>query len=104
MSVFSAIFDSRIYNFEQAFGVKDSTSRDMRAAIRDWNDLYYNREPTKDEDPCQRLPVAIVSKPVSYTHLDVYKRQSGGKAADLCGANPAHQKKEMLLTDGGWTG
>lgn len=62
MSVFSAIFDSRIYNFEQAFGVKDSTSRDMRAAIRDWNDLYYNREPTKDEDPCQRLPVAIVSK------------------------------------------
>ena len=55
MSVFSAIFDSRIYNFEQAFGVKDSTSRDMRAALRDWNDLYYNREPTKDEDPCQRL-------------------------------------------------
>lgn len=62
MSVFSALFDNKTYNFEQAFGVKDITSSDMRAAIRDWYGLYYQREPTKTEDPCQRLPVAIVSK------------------------------------------
>ena len=62
MSVISALFDNKVYNFEQAFGVKDITSSGMRAAITDWYGLYYNNEPNDKENPCQRLPVAIVSK------------------------------------------
>ncbi len=62
MSVISALLDNKIYNFEQAFGVKDITSSDMNEAIRDWYDLYYQNHPDDKEDPCQRLPVAIVSK------------------------------------------
>ena len=63
MSILSALFEqSKIYNFEQAFGVKDITTPAMQAAIRDWARLYYQTEPTRDEDPCQRIPAAVVSK------------------------------------------
>ena len=95
MSVFSAIFDSRIYNFEQAFGVKDSTSRDMRAAIRDWNDLYYNREPTKDEDPCQRLPVAIVSKLTKTSFSEYTATSDNAFASEVLDALDKIRKKAV---------
>ena len=72
MSVLSALFDNKVYNFEQAFGVKDITSSNMKRAIRDWYGLYYQREPTETEDPCQRLPVAIVSK-LTKTTFSEYK-------------------------------
>lgn len=62
MSLFSALFDNRTYNFAQAFGVKDLTTAEMKEAIRDWYGLYYTARPTKEEDPCQRLPVTIVNK------------------------------------------
>ncbi len=62
MSIISALFDSKTYNFEQAFGVMDITSNAMKSAIRDWYGLYYSGDPNDKEDPCQRLPVAIVSK------------------------------------------
>ena len=63
MSIFSALFDQgKIYNFQQAFGVKDITTAEMQAAIRDWAQLYYQAEATPEEDPCQRLPVLVVSK------------------------------------------
>ena len=63
MSIFSALFDQdKIYNFQQAFGVKDITTAEMQAAIRDWAQLYYQAAPTPEEDPCQRLPVLVVSK------------------------------------------
>ena len=63
MSIFSALFDQgKVYNFEQAFGVKDITTSEMKAAVTDWAQLYYQTGATKDEDPCQRIPVAIVSK------------------------------------------
>lgn len=63
MSILSAIFDAnKIYNFEQAFGVKDITTSDMKLAIKDWYRLYYNNVADENEDPSQRLPIAIVSK------------------------------------------
>jgi len=63
MSLLSALFDQgKIYNFEHAFGAKDITTTAMQEAIKDWARLYYQSEPTKDEDPCQRIPAAIVSK------------------------------------------
>ena len=62
MSIFSALFDQgKVYNFQQAFGVKDITTAEMQTAIRDWAQLYYQAEATPEEDPCQRIPVLVVS-------------------------------------------
>ena len=46
----------------QSFWGKDTTTPAMGKAIKEWFDLYFQREVTKEEDPCQRLPVVIVSK------------------------------------------
>lgn len=63
MSVITALMNSgRTPSFEAAFRVKDITSSDMQAAIREWFNLYYANETPEDEDPCQRLPVVIVNK------------------------------------------
>ena len=62
MSVLSALFDNKTYNFEQAFHAKDVTSPAMRTAIRAWFDLYFDGEAPDDMDRCQRLPVVIVNK------------------------------------------
>lgn len=63
MSIFSALFEQgKVYNFEQAFGVKDITTDAMQAAVKDWAQLYYQTGATSEEDPCQRIPVAVVSK------------------------------------------
>jgi len=62
VGILSALFDNKTYNFEQAFGVNDITSKRMKAAINDWYGLYYRQDADKEEDPCQRIPVAIVSK------------------------------------------
>lgn len=43
-------------------GVKDCTSAAMQQALDDWFELYFQDQPTEQEDPCQRLPVLIVSK------------------------------------------
>lgn len=63
MSLLTALFDNnKVYNFEHAFGVRDITTVAMQEAIKDWARLYYQSEPTKDEDPCQRIPATIVTK------------------------------------------
>lgn len=80
MSVISALFDNKVYNFEQAFGVKDITSAAMRQAIREWYALYYDTEPTEQEDPGQRLPVAVVSK-LTRTAFSEYTAQVSGQSS-----------------------
>lgn len=62
MSVLTALFDNKIYNCEQAFGAKDSTTAAMKEAVGDWFRLYYEKLPTEKEDPCQQLPYTIVQK------------------------------------------
>lgn len=62
MSVLSALTDNKIYTFEQAFSVKDITSRDMQNAIRSWFAMYFDGGNPPEEDDCQRLPVMIVNK------------------------------------------
>lgn len=49
-------------NFEAAFKAVDIITPEMEKAIRKWNELYYEVEPTKDYDPCQRIPYTIVRK------------------------------------------
>lgn len=93
MSILSAIFSSNtIYNFEQAFGAKDVTTADMQAAIDEWFRLYYNDKPTAEEDPSQRLPVAIVSK--------LYKTMFSEYAAGGNGAKKAYIDEILSGLDG----
>jgi len=51
-----------IYDYEQAFGAADKTSRAMRQAIREWFGLYYRTAPGDGYDPCQRIAYTVVSK------------------------------------------
>lgn len=48
--------------YQMAFHAVDTTSQPMRVAIKDWYQLYYQQEPTKEEDPCQQIPHTIVRK------------------------------------------
>ena len=43
-------------------GVRDCTSEAMQDAIDQWFQMYFQQEPTEEQDPCQRLPTLIVSK------------------------------------------
>jgi len=49
-------------NYALAFQAADITSKEMRNAICDWYDLYFQRTADKNEDPCQRIPYTIVQK------------------------------------------
>lgn len=51
-----------IYNYEEAFGAWDQTSRAMRQAISQWFLLYYGHGNGEDSDPCQRVAYSVVSK------------------------------------------
>lgn len=62
MSILSALFNNQTYGLEQAFGVKDITTSDMRQAITDWYRLYYDAKSNDREDPCQRIPYTIINK------------------------------------------
>nr|DAH72563.1 MAG TPA: portal protein [Caudoviricetes sp.] len=85
MSILSAIFDAgKVYNFEQAFGVKDITTAEMKNAINDWYGLYYASAADGNEDPCQRLPVAIVAK-LYKAIFSEYKAEAAGAKAEFVG-------------------
>ena len=73
MSIFSALMNQRVSTAEEAFGKKDVTSPQMKAAIRRWFSLYLNDCPSGEEDGCQRIPVAIVNKLVkaAFSEYDV---------------------------------
>ena len=60
MSIFTALTSA--YSMEEAFGAKDCTTAAMRNAIAEWFGLYYDRTPTKDSDPCQRIAYTVVNK------------------------------------------
>lgn len=51
-----------IYNYEEAFGAWDQTSRAMREAIKLWFRLYYGAGMEAETDPCQRIAYSVVSK------------------------------------------
>ena len=51
-----------IYNYEEAFGAADQTSREMRKAIDTWFRLYYGAPGADKGDSCQRVAYAVVNK------------------------------------------
>lgn len=67
MSVISALLNcEKIYNFSDAFGVKDITTREMKTAIKLWIEMYFDHE-SDGLDDCQRLPVLVVNKLIKTT-------------------------------------
>ena len=72
MSVLTALFDKGARSFEEAFGAADITATAMKEAIRDWFELYFEKEATKEEDPCQQIAYTIVRK-LTKTTFGEYK-------------------------------
>lgn len=62
-----------IYDYQQAFGAWDKTSRAMRQAVGEWFDLYYGTD--QPGDPCQRVAYSVVSKLVK-TVFGEYRAQA----------------------------
>ena len=63
MGIVSALLHQRqIQSFEEAFGVKDVTTPEMRQAIQAWFALYFDGDAPPEEDDCQRIPAIIVNK------------------------------------------
>ena len=64
-----------------AFQANDTTSSAMQKAIAEWFDLYYRCTPTKEYDPCQRVPYTIVRK-LTKTVFSEYTANSKDEFAD----------------------
>lgn len=95
MSIFAALTSA--YSYEDAFGAKDCTSQEMQKSIVEWFHLYYNREATKDEDPCQRIAYTIVNK-LTKTAFGEYKASSDDEFAQaVLDALDNCKKKAMQL-------
>lgn len=58
----NGLLTGNLTSYEAAFQSVDVTSSDMKAAVKDWNNLYYLQVATKKEDPCQQIPYTIVRK------------------------------------------
>lgn len=80
MSVISAIFSRSVDNYRDAFHATDITSDAMKKAITDWYDLYYQKEATEEEDPCQQIAYTIVRK-LTKTAFSEYKATGGSDFA-----------------------
>lgn len=92
MSIFSA-FSNKIKTATEAFGSADITSEAMKQAIAEWFNLYYNQEPSKDEDPCQQIPYTIVRK-ITKTAFSEYKTESKDEYARLILGSVSTWKEE----------
>ena len=58
----NTVYKRSIENYKEAFKAQDITSPLMKEAILDWHQLYFQKVPTKEEDPCQQIPYTIVRK------------------------------------------
>lgn len=95
MSVFSALRTA--YCLEDAFNAKDCTSREMMAAIREWFRLYYERKPTEESDPCQRIAYTVVNK-LTKTAFGEYKASSKDAfTQDVLTALDRRRKRAMQM-------
>ena len=90
------------YTLEEAFREKDITTPAMRAAIEEWFALYYEREATKDSDPCQRIAYTVVNK-LTKTCFGEYGTESKDEFAQgvLKALNKRKRKALQMLLVGG---
>lgn len=100
MSIFTAL--KTPYSLEDAFRAKDITSSEMRAAIDEWFRLYYEREATKDSDPCQCIAYTVVNK-LTKACFGEYQATSKDAFAQsiLKGLDASKRKAMQMLMVGG---
>ena len=78
------------------FGAGDITTPAMRRAIREWFDLYFDGKATDQEDPCQKIPYAVVHK-ITRAAFSEYGWEAEGYAARILRALDAQRKKAMQM-------
>lgn len=82
MAFFNALFGAgNVHHYSQAFpDARECTSTAMQKAIQDWFQLYYQTDTPEEEDPCQRIPCAVVSKLYKACFAE-YKPELSGRGA-----------------------
>lgn len=91
-----------IYRYEEAFGGADKTTRAMRRAVADWENLYYQKDADDTQDPCQRIGYTVVNKLVR-SIFGEYQTHAGDLTAAgwLAGLNEAKQTAVQMMLVGG---
>lgn len=79
-AISKALFDKSYINTAEAWGAPDITTDTMKKAIKEWFDLFFRREATKTEDPCQRIPYAVVNKLTKAVFGEYTSDITGGEA------------------------
>lgn len=74
---------SNASRLQLAFQAQDITSTAMKKAIGEWFRLYYLQEPTKEEDPCQQIPLTIVRKLTKATFSEYEATSKNAFAAQI---------------------
>ena len=82
-------------DLEVAFRAVDTTSSEMKDAIRKWNDLYYQNAATSDSDPCQRIPYTIVRKLTKTAFSEYTASSEDGFVSGVLAAADAKKKSAM---------
>lgn len=96
MSIFTAL--TTAYSLEEAFHAKDCTTHPMREAIKEWFSLYYERQATKNSDPCQRIAYTVVNK-LTKTCFGEYDASSKDEYAQaVLDALGNRKRKAMQMT------
>ena len=85
----------KIYDYQQAFGAADKTSKAMKEAVESWFDAYYQKTQTAASDPCQRIAYTIVNKIVKAVFGE-YQTSARDKAARQLLDKLEEKKKEAL--------
>lgn len=100
MNIFTAMTNAS--RLEEAFKAKDCTTTAMKNAIQEWFTLYYNREPTKDSDPCQRIAYTVVNK-LTKTCFGEYNTTAKDEYAELVldALNGSKREAMQMLLAGG---
>ena len=98
MSIITALFDKSVHGYADAFKATDKTSDAMKEAIKDWFALYYQKEPTKDEDPCQQIPYTIVRK-LTKTTFSEYTASAAKEDAFITTVLSTLDKKKKRAMD-----
>ena len=96
-AVIRALFDNPAVTAPQVLGAPEITSAPMKAAVREWFDLFMMRSATDSEDPAQRIPYTITSK---LTKACFAEYDSNFNAAIAPGGKVAWLNDERSAIDG----
>lgn len=89
--------DYGIRGCQQGFAAADITTAQMRQAIREWFDLYFDTRTTEQEDPCQKIPYTVVHK-ITRAAFSEYRAQTENPfAGKILKALDARRKKAMQM-------